>query len=153
MAQPYTRRLRNLLIDPNFQVKYAFYFATCGVAVMAVLFILIVNRLNQLIGSLGAVPGAPLPASPHSATIIYDVAFYAVIAFFVNLIFSFWFALWVTHRVAGPARVIEAYIADIKAGNFENQRTLRKSDHLQSVMASLRDLAASLKAQSTGLRK
>ncbi len=147
MAQKYRRSLKNYLIDPNFQIKYAFYFAASGVAMMGVLFSMITYRLNQTMTEMASGAFDMMALESALSTIIYDVSFFCVIAFFLNIVFSFSFALFMTHRVAGASYVIENYIKELKAGDYSSDRTLRKSDDLQAIMVALRDLAAHLKLQ------
>ena len=57
--------------------------------------------------------------------------------------------LVVGHRVGGAQVAISAVIRELKAGNYESQRTLRNDDELGIVMMELVDLAQQLKEQNT----
>jgi len=67
------------------------------------------------------------------------------------IIFSFIFALVVSHRIAGPVVAIRAYIAELKAGNYDYQRHLRPRDELKEIMEDLHELAPILR-DKTGNR-
>ena len=148
MIRPQQRSLKNYLINPNFQIKYALYFATSGMAMMGLLFTLITSRLSDAVAAMGDSNLDSLGLESAISLLIFDVSLFCVIGFFLNIIFSFAFAIYMTHRVAGPGLVIERYIAEIKAGEYDSTRTLRKSDDLQAIMSALRDLAAHLKSKS-----
>lgn len=147
MSAANRRSSRNLLIDPNFQVKYAFYFASSGLAVLGLLFTLIMTRLNRALEEMPVIAGDPMRLEGLLTSLIYDVSLFSLVAFLANAVFSFGFALYMTHRVAGAAFNIENYIKEMTAGNYTTDRTLRKSDDLQAVMAALRELASTLKSK------
>lgn len=147
MAAKYKRSFKNYLIDANFQIKYALYFAASGVAVMGALFALISLRLNEMVQKIISSNVADLGLENSFSHLLYDITLFTLITFIANTVFSFLFAIYMTHRVSGPAMVIERYIKEITAGNYDSNRTLRKSDDLQAVMVALRELAATLKAK------
>lgn len=147
MAAKYTRSIKNFLIDPNFQIKYALYFAASGVAVMGALFALISIRLNEMVQKIVSINMTDIGLENSFSHLLYDITLFTLITFVANTIFSFLFAIYMTHRISGPAMVIERYIKEMTAGTYESHRTLRKSDDLQAVMAALRELAATLKAK------
>ncbi|MGE0762847.1 MAG: hypothetical protein AB7N80_06185 [Bdellovibrionales bacterium] len=141
------RSFKNFLVDANFQIKYALYFAASGVAVMGVLFALISLRLNQMVQEVVSTNLADSGLEKSFSHLLYDITLFTLITFIANTVFSFLFAIYMTHRISGPAMVIERYIKDLSSGNYDSNRTLRKSDDLQSVMAALRELAANLKSK------
>lgn len=147
MAESTRRRFKNFLLDPNFQIKYALYFAASGLAVMSLMFGLFTFRLNHVLESMPTLAAEPSALESTLYGLIYDISLFTLLAFAMNVVLSFCFALFMTHRVVGPAHVIESYIRDLQSGNYDSKRTLRKSDDLQAVMASLRDLGATLKAK------
>lgn len=147
MAGAQKRSFKNFLVDANFQIKYALYFASSGVAVMGGLFALISLRLNEMVQKIIASNASESGLENSFSHLLYDITLFTLITFIANTVFSFLFAIYMTHRVSGPAMVIERYIKDLTAGDYDSNRTLRKSDDLQSVMAALRELAATLKAK------
>ena len=70
-----------------------------------------------------------------------------LLGFAVCIIFSFVFALVMSHRIAGPQVAIKAYIEALKEGNYDYDRGLRPSDELTEIMAAPRDLEPVLKAR------
>lgn len=71
----------------------------------------------------------------------------ALLGFAVFIIFSFVFALIMGHRIAGPQVAIKAYIAALKEGDYDYERSLRPRDELTEIMAALKDLKPALKAR------
>jgi signal transduction histidine kinase len=50
-------------------------------------------------------------------------------------------------RVGGPTVAIVAYIREMRAGNYDYKRALRKGDELGEIMDELKELARELKAR------
>jgi HAMP domain-containing protein len=148
MSASNRRSIKNLLINPNFQVKYALYFAASGMAMMGLLFTMMMIKLNGVIAEIPSFSTDIHGMETALTGLIYDISLFTLVAFFANAVFSFGFAIFMTHRVAGAAYNIENYIKEIAAGIYNTDRTLRKNDDLQAVAAALRDLASKLKAKN-----
>lgn len=144
MSEKYNRSIRNILVDKPLQLKFIVYFVLSGWLGIVVLFILIFERLTQLIQTMGQID----QLQPHTTELALDVVGYMGVALVAQLLFSAALAIYLSHRIAGPSRAILAYIDDLKQGQFDSQRVLRKKDDLQPIMASLRELGAILKAKT-----
>src|SRR5205823_5223414 len=59
----------------------------------------------------------------------------------------FYVILRITHRVAGPAMVIERAIDGLVEGRFDARLTLRRGDYLKSLAAATQRLSDHLKAE------
>ncbi len=81
--------------------------------------------------------------------LMFEVMEISLVGFVAFVIFSFIFAIVISHRIAGPAVAIKAYIEELKAGNYDCQRHLRPHDELKEIMDGLHELSAVLK-QKTG---
>ncbi len=75
----------------------------------------------------------------------------ALLGFFIFIVLAFVFALVMGHRIAGPQVAIQAYIAALKEGNYDYQRSLRPRDELTEIMAALKDLNPVLKERDKNL--
>jgi HAMP domain-containing protein len=64
--------------------------------------------------------------------------------FVVALLSSIVVSIFVTHRIAGPAMVIETAVRGFIEGDFEKRLTLREKDHLKSLAAAVRELRAKM---------
>ncbi len=69
----------------------------------------------------------------------------------VYFLFSFasltWITLVLTHRVAGPAFVLERAVREMDRGNFESRTRLRKKDYLKSLSEALTEHASTLREE------
>ncbi len=68
-----------------------------------------------------------------------------VASMLVYLLWVFIFVIRMEQRISGPNLAILKVIEEIKNGNYDHRRKLRKADELQDIMAALEDLAVSLK--------
>ena len=64
------RKLKNLLVDSNFQIKYAFYFASSGVAVMGLMFMFITKRINTLLMHMVSFSGQDLATEADRKSVV-----------------------------------------------------------------------------------
>jgi len=62
------------------------------------------------------------------------------IFFLVALLSSIVVSIFATHRIAGPAMVIERAVRGLCDGDYEQRLTLRDKDHLQTLAAAVREL-------------
>ena len=58
--------------------------------------------------------------------------------FSVALLATLFVGVIVTHRIAGPAALIEIAVRGLREGDYTRRLTLRKRDHMQSLAAELR---------------
>ncbi len=65
--------------------------------------------------------------------------------FLVFVLFSFFFALMMSHRIAGPQVAIKAYLVALKEGDYDYERYLRPNDELTEIMDAVIDLKLVLK--------
>lgn len=146
------RKLRNYLLEPGVQLRYALYFFGFS-AVAAVLNQMILLRsLQQLL--LGAlldthVDGAVLAASvagPLGALSWRSLMLFPILGLCCAL-----FAIRITHRFVGPQVALRRTIDALKHGDYEATCTLRKDDHLQAVATSLNELADALQEREARL--
>lgn len=62
------------------------------------------------------------------------------IFFVVALLASIVVSIFATHRIAGPAMVIERAVRGLCDGDYEKRLTLRDKDHLKTLAAAVREL-------------
>lgn len=145
------RKLRNLLVTPRFQLKLSFYYIACGLVIIGIMVGLIFNKLMTVRDLMNESPVMDFQIQTRVNELMFDTVQISLLGFLAFIIFSFVFALVVSHRIAGPVIAIRAYIAQLKAGNYEYQRNLRPHDELKEIMDDLHDLAPVLK-EKTGDR-
>lgn len=147
MENKVKRKWTGLLVDPNFQFRFVFYFAASGSAVLLMLFVFLSNRVSHLATSM---LDSTIPSKDFEAVLIgllNDIILVSAVGLIANLIIATILAIYLTHRISGPAKVIEGYLNDLAADNFDSHRSLRKDDDLQAIMAAAQKLANHLKTR------
>ena len=144
------RSIKNLFIQPQFQLKLSLYYVVVGgiaLAIVAALVLVQLDEVNQLMNS-----GDSLTFQSQMLVneFMMDSVQYTFLGFGLFVLFSFGFALFTSHRIAGPQVAIKAVIDAIKNGDYDSKRELRPSDELQEVMRAVKELAAALKARDSG---
>ena len=79
---------------------------------------------------------------------MFEIVQISLGGFAAFVIFSFVFALVISHRIAGPVVAIKAFIDELKKGNYDYPRRLRPRDELVDVMDALHELAPILKEKT-----
>ena len=148
-APPQTNRrsLGRSLLAPSFRVGMLRYFVAGGIACLAATIGLIYWQLasvDQLLNTSQAM-------QPGGQAAIYDtfanITGIALAGFCLFIIYASIMAVIFSHRVAGPIIALLACIDELKKGNFEFTRELRKNDLLHPVHEGLKDLGRTLKAR------
>lgn len=141
------RSLKNILVKPREQLRYAFIFFGGGLAVMATYIILFLYYLNVTITNLATSYSiAPDVAGTISTALL--TASIATVVFSVTLtLIMFSAGVALSHRIFGPAVPILRLIEDLRAGKFASRGHLRKRDEFQDIMTELNELAADLQAK------
>jgi methyl-accepting chemotaxis protein len=125
--EAYTRR--QVLVDRRFQLKYAVGLALGGASLCAAFGGAVWLALHQARETLG--PEAQATLQGTETTVLVLTAFMAlVMALVLSLI-----GLLVSHRVAGPMRVLRGQLRHLAEGGFPRWRPLRSHDELRDVFA------------------
>lgn len=122
-------RRRKILVDPKLQLAVASHVAGVVVAVGAI-----------YVGALLILPEQdykPVPGREVRDLLIRMNLMYAGLAAFLMVAL----ALVLTHRIAGPMRVLEAALRGIREGDYGRRMTLRKRDYLHTLAAEVQALA------------
>lgn len=78
---------------------------------------------------------------------VLDTTQLTLIVFGLFVFLSFVYGIIISHRIAGPMIAILYQIREMKSGNYEAGRHLRKYDELQPIMEELHGLAGELKSK------
>ena len=139
------RHLKNAFVLPKFQLKLSMYYVMIGGLVLNVI-AFFVRHTNQKVLAL---IDSDHRMDFHTQTQINELTmacFHATLFGFVFfIIYSFLFALLMSHRIAGPQIAIKEYISALKRGDYDFDRSLRPSDELTEVMDALKELGPVLK--------
>lgn len=151
--KPYQRSMKNILLRPEFQLKYSFYFVGMTLLTMGAVFLLFLLSLEDMIATLAVVyriEPEVIGAIQQSLT----TATYTTIAVAVLFgIISVSLGIILTHRLVGPMVPIRRLIRQLIDGEYGVQGRLRTKDDYQEVMSELNELSKALanrhKTQST----
>lgn len=143
-SRPQNRSMKNILLRPEFQLKYSFYFVGMTLVTMGSVFLLFLLSLEDMIATLAVVYriepeviGA-IQQSLRTATFttVAVAACFAVISISLGII--------LTHRLVGPMIPIRRLISQITKGEYGVQGRLRTKDDYQEVMNELNTLSRTL---------
>lgn len=143
------RKISNFIIDRKFQVTNALMISGIGIGAMIVLFGFYISRLNRLFMEMVAVTQNESAVNQLVLQAMKDVSFLTFGMAIATSAIMFVTSIVLSHRVAGAARGVQNYIAEIRKGNYDSQHKLRRYDYLHNIMADLRLLAQELKRKSS----
>ena len=142
------RSLSNVLVRPRYSVKFLTYFVFGGVFAIGGVVGFVYMRLmdiDQILNSSEAMGvGGHIPVYDAFT----DVTTIAIAGLALFVIYACVIAIILSHRVAGPMTALIDHIEQLKRGNYDYERQLRKNDELHPLHDALRSLARSLKEQS-----
>ena len=142
------RRLKNILLQPRLQFRYAFQFFVFSAlaigAIQIVSYFLVTNVVQRVLTQAG-------PQSELLAPVI-DLAIRTELlrsAWMLPLvcIAALAFTSKILHRFIGPAVPIKRHLDELAAGNYGTECRTRANDEMQDVVASLNALSQSLRAR------
>ncbi len=141
------RSIKNFVINPKFQMRMSFYFMSATMAVMGIMLIFVYFQVSEVSHVVANAPGIGIDTQAQIDGILWNIVrgFLIFIVFVVAAILTF--GVVISHRIAGPMYAILLYIAELKKGNYDSQRTLRPYDELTPIMDGLHELAAELKTK------
>jgi|TARA_Y100000310_G_C20692215_1_gene823082 signal transduction histidine kinase len=139
------RKLRNLVVNPHFQLKLSLYYIASGLVIIGAMIILIYGRLMDVRDMMNRGELMSFETQNEINEIMFQVVEISLLGFIAFIIFSFVFALIISHRIAGPVVAICAFIDALKEGDYDYPRKLRPHDELVPIMDRLHELAPILR--------
>ncbi|MBX3021738.1 MAG: hypothetical protein KF799_08695 [Bdellovibrionales bacterium] len=140
------RKLANYIKTSGLSKGYYLQLFAGGVACLGILMIYCSNLLSDAHSAAAAIPDV------QTAGLLQDRIFTVAVLFFLSfagfLGCTIFYLIVLGQRVGGPVIAICSYIQELKKGNYDVKRTLRKNDELGAIMSELQDLAESLKTKS-----
>ena len=140
------RSLRYMFVRPRFQMRISLYYIVIGGLILCAVGFLVLNKLDAVQAIMNSGANIDYQTQSQINEMLLESVQMSLIGFGVFILFSFLFALVVSHRIAGPQMAIVAYIEELKKGNYDYKRNLRPHDELSEIMDSLKELAPILKA-------
>ena len=143
------RKLRNYLIRPGYQLRFGLYFVVSGMALLGTLVSIIFFKLKTLSEAVSKSGALDIKSQALLNDLIFDVTWISLASFAAFSVIIFVYSIIISHRIVGPTVAICAYIDELKKGNLDAKRTLRKYDELHPIMDSLQDFALQLKTKDS----
>lgn len=140
------RKLRNFLIQPGYQLRFGLYFIVSGMALLGVMIAVIFSKLRTLNDTVSRSGALDIKAQSLLNALIFDITWISLVTFAAFVLIVLVYSIVISHRIVGPTVAICAYIDELKKGNLDAKRTLRKYDELHPIMDSLQDLALKMKS-------
>lgn len=141
----HSRSIRNIFVQPKFQLNLSMYYIMIGGLILngIAFFVKYTNDQIQLLMNNEVLVDFETQIQINDLMMeCFQVTLLGLVVF---IIFSFGFALMMSHRIAGPQVAILAYIDALKDRNYDYTRSLRSKDELTEVMAALKELGPLLK--------
>lgn len=135
------RSIKNYIINPNFQFKYVINYICVGLIAIGLNYLFVLRKLNLFVDQLALANITDPEIKMNLASLIQGINMQSLFAFLTTVAFAIFFAIFMSHRIAGAAYAIEKYIKEIKNGDYDEKRKLRKNDDLQALMTELNELA------------
>lgn len=142
------RKLRNYLLKPGYQLKFSLYFIVSGMALLGVMIAVVFSKLRTLSETISRSGALDIKSQSLLNDLIFDVTWISLSSFAAFALIVLVYSIVISHRIVGPTVAICAYIEELKKGNLDAKRTLRKYDELHPIMDSLQDLALKMKSKS-----
>jgi len=142
------RRLKNIIIAPNKQLKLAFFSVMTGLATLLLFFAFQIWLFTSMIRNISPA----LPEDMNLEPVLADSIHWSWIGFILGAVF---FAVLVSsvtivisHRIYGPMIAIRKHIAAILGGKYDHKTTLRKNDEFKEVADDLNKLSEILREKA-----
>ena len=142
---PHQRKASNYIKTAGLSKGYYIHIFAGGVAFLGVMLAYASKLLSDVNQVIATIPDASLSATLQDRLFMVAVIFF--LSFFAFILATAFYMIVLGQRVGGPVVAICRYIDEIKKGNYDYKRQLRKNDELVPIMLELQDLAAKLKAR------
>ena len=139
------RSIKNMFVQPRFQLKLSLYFVVVGGAILTAVGLFIIQTNISVQAQMNTSAIMDLRSQSQINEMLRQCVEVAMLGFLSFVIYSFFFALLMSHRIAGPQVAIKAYLNALKEGNYDYERNLRPSDELTEVMDAVKELKLALK--------
>lgn len=144
---------RNFLVNPRFQLRFAFFMSSLVVG-LSLMFLLLINEAFRVITSLlirdpqGPDVEKVLQAKHELLTTLYLSEGLFVVALFV-------LAIFLSHRIAGPLyKLNQTFLDAARTGKLKANLQFRSTDHFQELAENYNAMVTAVQgASSADLKK
>ncbi len=137
-----TNRRRNFVVNAAFQWKYTLIIATAVFIVASLMGLSLFGILHEQARARVMFPGTTDIVSNSGTIGFYAVGFSVVV---VSAMLAW--GILVTHRISGPAFLLEQNLRKLAEGKFPHRRPLRKRDELKELHRAFWRAADSIKTR------
>lgn len=138
------RSMKNILLRPEFQLKYSFYFVGMTLVTMGAVFLLFLLSLEDMITTLAVVYRIEPEVVGAINQSLKTATFTTVTVALLFGVISVSLGIILTHRLVGPMVPIRRLIQQLSDGEYGAQGRLRTKDDYQEVMNELNELSKKL---------
>lgn len=153
MQQGHRRQIRNFLLDPKLQLRYALMMVTLSSLLTAGLGYIWYRQMRETsmtveVKALGAmsVDSAEIQQLRQEMKAQDNLRLFALVGF--GVLFALVLAgygIVLTHKIAGPLHKITRHMSDVKEGDLKEIWNLRKGDQLQEFFFEFKQMHAALR--------
>ena len=144
------RSMKNILLRPEFQLKYSFYFVGMTLVMMGSVFLLFLLSLEDMISTLAVVYRIEPDVIGAIQNSLKTATFTTITVAILFGIISVSLGIILTHRLIGPMIPIRRLIRQLNDGEYGVQGRLRTKDDYQEVMNELNQLSKTLSEKHSG---
>ncbi|HMN68405.1 MAG TPA: hypothetical protein PKC28_07685 [Bdellovibrionales bacterium] len=137
------RKLKNYIKTAGLSRGYYLHIFAGGIAFLGILLAYASRLLSEVNVVIGTIPDANLAAALQDRLFLVAMIFFVSFLAFIST--TVFYMIVIGQRIGGPVIAICAFIEELKKGNYEYKRQLRKDDELFPIMEDLQELAQVLK--------
>ena len=141
------RSLKSFFVKPRFYVPIARYFMAAGVTMIVLVVGAIFWRMQAIDAQLNSAQAMAAGGHIPVYDAFTDITTIALAGLCLFVVVACFLALTFAHRVAGPMGALVQHLEELKKGNYDYQRPLRKNDLLIPIHDAISDLGRALKEQ------
>lgn len=140
MIERTKQKLREkIIVDGSFQYRYLIF---C-LALTVVLLLLFSGVMLIVVKRLSGWWASPLVIEEVTRLLVANGLFILLVGTSLGI-----YALFISHRIAGPAYRLEMAINKIIVGEYESEIRLRRKDYLSNIAAALNKLSKKLRSEN-----
>jgi len=140
------RKVGNYVKSAGLSKGYYLHILAGGVAFLSIMLAYASHLLSEVNEVVGSIPDPNLSASLQDR--LFMVALIFFVSFLAFMSSTVLYMIVLGQRVGGPVVAICRVIEELKKGNYDYQRQLRKNDELVPIMLELQGLARVLREKS-----
>ncbi len=142
------RSLKNIFVNSPMQNRIGLSIVAVNVCVAGIALLFLLRQVSNLRSVLESIPNLPQDSAELLAQALAGVVVTPFIMLIASAAVNYIAGVVLSHRFAGPTKIIIDYIDSLIAGNTSKPRKLRPNDELKDVVKKLEELSEHLKRSS-----